>query len=65
MRFVIEYTMPANDALYTGVARENRRFVSFTDDADLDWRIDDDLRLEPVGRKRSWWHRVLGRGAPR
>jgi hypothetical protein len=49
--FLFEREIPANEAI--AEPRACRPMVQFTDDADLTWQIDDDIRLQKVEVGRS------------
>jgi hypothetical protein len=51
--FLFEREIPSNDAIAIAEPRDCRPMVQFTDDADLTWQIDDDIRLQKVEAGRS------------
>lgn len=56
--FLFEFELPIDD-LTTSQPRMARPVVEFTDDADLVWQIDDDLRLRPVIMPPAPWRGLL------
>jgi hypothetical protein len=56
--FLFEFEIPANDPLST-TPRLDRPMVQFTDDQDLIWKIDDDLRLTRVRQPAVPWVDLL------
>jgi hypothetical protein len=59
--FIFKFSIPDDDAAHPEL-RTAQPFTRFTDDADLSWEIDGDLRLMPAPpprRRRNWWWRQV------